>query len=511
MNATHLASALLALALALAISPSSVRAQSQEEKDALIQAVGSDAGEALFSVHFAVNSLAENWQKNVFADFQAKELAASYKGSAEKVLGLVKGKSAKFEEGAGLLLKQATVLEAWIQTKEDSLGDSYRKLKAQTDTILFPSAVASGGSATEKAAADPVKGPGIELEIVKSVAPKGKPGTLGKMTVSRLGEGLPLLAEWKYPDGNGDQGLAIPFPGTGKLAVFFGKGVKTLSLYHRKGNGRISGHWCTANPSTKIQSVELTQTSPDAYTMEGENGKFSMTIHQEGLAAVTWTFDDGGKAIGIGVVEGDYLAAVAVDPDQKAGVGLYTLADDFATATSRWTMVGAGGAGTEELKVTRIPEGFFQPIAAGNAPPAAPSPRNSEVEAEIRQIAESLREDFSKAAQWKPSTSQLNSISRTLNDAEKLRAYAETLYASLPADQSAAKPGQTEILITGPELKDLPGGYGKAIEHFKPGVEIYGFKYVEPGKTTGMAYDGLFRRDGQWFFLPKAWRAFSQP
>ncbi len=278
MKATTLASVLLAISFSL--GSQSMLAQSQEEKDALINAVGSDAGEALFSVHFAVNALAENWQKNVYADFQAKELAASYKGSAEKVLGLVKGKSTKVEEGAGLLLKQATVLEAWIQTKEGSLADSYRKLKAEADAILFPSAA---------------------------------------------------------------------------------------------------------------------------------------------------------------------------------------------------------------------------------------SPRNSEVEAEIRQIAESLREDFGKATQWKPDASQINSLSRTLNDAEKLRAYAETLYASLPAGQSAAKPGQTEILVTGPDLADLPGGYSAKLHHFREGVEIYGFKYVEPGKTTGMAYDGLFRKDGQWFFLPKAWRAFGEP
>ncbi len=508
MNATHLVSALLALAPALCIH--STYAQSQEEKDALVKAVGSDAGEALFSTHFAVHALAENWQKSVYADFQAKELAASYKGSAELVLGLVKGRSAKIEEGAGLLLKQATVLEAWIQTKEDSLADSYRKLKAEADAILFPSAAASGGPATEKAAAGPVKGPGIELEIVKSVAPKGKPGTLGKMTVSRLGEGLPLLAEWRYPDGNGDQGLAIPFPGTGKLAVFFGKGVNTLSLYHRKGNGRISGHWCTSSPSTKIQSIELTQTSPDAYTMEGENGKFSMKIHQEGLAAVTWTFDDGSRSVGIGVVEGDYLAAVAVDADQKAGVGLYTLADDLATATSRWTMVGAGGAGTEELEVTKIPEGFFRPAAADNAAPAT-SPRSNEVEAEIRKIAEEIREDLGKLADYKPTADQVKAIVSTTVGAERLHAYVEEGFAQLPSGQSAAKPGQSGVLVTGPDLKELPGGYGKTIEHFKPGVEIYGFKYVEPGKTTGMSYDALFKVDGRWFFIPKPWRVFSRP
>ncbi len=280
--------------LALLLGAQPMHARTQEEKDALVAAVGSTAGEALFSVHFAVNALAENWQKNVYADFQAKELAESYKGSAEKVLGLVKGKSAKIEEGAESLLKQATVLEAWIQTKEDSLADSYRKLKDQADAALFPAAAA--GSAD-------------------------------------------------------------------------------------------------APPSV-----------PDSDT-------------------------------------------ASADP----------------------------------------------------------------VEAEIREIAEDIRDDLAKLAKYKPTLDQIKAIVFTTVGAERMHQYVEAGFGQLPSGRPAAKPGQTEILVEGPDLGDLPGGYAQAIDHFKPGVKIYGFKYVEPGSTLGTSFDALFKVDGKWFFIPKAWRVFARP
>jgi len=43
--------------------------------------------------------------------------------------------------------------------------------------------------------------------------------------------------------------------------------------------------------------------------------------------------------------------------------------------------------------------------------------------------------------------------------------------------------------------------------HLKPGLRIYAFKFVEPGQSLGMAYDGLVRVNGQWRIMPKPWRA----
>jgi len=221
------------------------------------------------------------------------------------------------------------------------------------------------------------------------------------------------------------------------------------------------------------------------------------------IGNVTWQFPDG-NIPGIAVGSGDYMALIAVDPKQKSGVALYSMADDAKTATSRWTMMGAGGVGEEKLKVTSASPTFFTPESSDGAVAIGASAQD-----EVRIIAEELREDWGNAAKYKPTTPEINAISASLNDAESLRAYTEKVYAQIPQSGATAKNGQTEIIISGPDLKDLPGGYGNKIKHFRSGVEFYRFKYVEPGQDIGMSYDGLIKVKGRWVFIPKAWRAFQ--
>ncbi|WP_439813916.1 hypothetical protein [Zavarzinia sp. CC-PAN008] len=150
----------------------------------------------------------------------------------------------------------------------------------------------------------------------------------------------------------------------------------------------------------------------------------------------------------------------------------------------------------------------FAPTFAPGANLVATAQAADSVEAEVRAIAAELAPDLALAQKWKPTAEQIAAIAASEADAALLSAYSDAVYASISGSKAAAKPGQTEILVTGPALGDLPGGYGKEMAHFRDGVEFYGFKYVEPGQTSGMAYDGLIRVDGQWIFIPKAWRAF---
>ncbi len=80
------------------------------------------------------------------------------------------------------------------------------------------------------------------------------------------------------------------------------------------------------------------------------------------------------------------------------------------------------------------------------------------------------------------------------------------------------KDGQTELLLHGvasEEIKawskaasdDLPGGYGKIKDEFKSGITVYAFKFVKPGESTGMAYDGLVHVNNHWCIFPKPYRA----
>lgn len=83
----------------------------------------------------------------------------------------------------------------------------------------------------------------------------------------------------------------------------------------------------------------------------------------------------------------------------------------------------------------------------------------------------------------------------------------------------APKPGQTEVKIgsaTSDEMKswsgaaaEFPEGWKDVASQLKPGVKIYRFKFVEPGKDLGMAFEGLAYVNGQWRIFPKPWRANS--
>jgi hypothetical protein len=75
-----------------------------------------------------------------------------------------------------------------------------------------------------------------------------------------------------------------------------------------------------------------------------------------------------------------------------------------------------------------------------------------------------------------------------------------------------ANAGQTEALVRAEtsdrlrrmgESSSLPGGYKTIANEFRPGLTIYSWRFVEPGKKFGMAYDGLYYVNGRWVFVPK--------
>lgn len=131
------------------------------------------------------------------------------------------------------------------------------------------------------------------------------------------------------------------------------------------------------------------------------------------------------------------------------------------------------------------------------------SPRN-----QVKKLAETLQSDLRKAYQYKPTEKALSAIAASEEARKKLQAYCDSLYKELDEAGAPAQPNQTAIIVFGPAEEELPGGYKSAREHFKADVKFYGFKYVVPGETTGMSFDGAFEVDGKWYFLPKAHRAF---
>lgn len=81
----------------------------------------------------------------------------------------------------------------------------------------------------------------------------------------------------------------------------------------------------------------------------------------------------------------------------------------------------------------------------------------------------------------------------------------------------APKEGQTEVQLNSattdqikagdPAAQEFPGGYAEIGAQLQPGVTLYRFKFVEPGKDLGMAFDGLAHVNGRWVIFPKPWRA----
>jgi hypothetical protein len=92
-------------------------------------------------------------------------------------------------------------------------------------------------------------------------------------------------------------------------------------------------------------------------------------------------------------------------------------------------------------------------------------------------------------------------------------AKAETYYGKMWKDPNAQiKPnaGQNQLLLFASTTdvvssdREFPGGYAKV--RLMKGFPIYRWKFVERGKTLGMAYDGLVFVNGHYAFFPKPWR-----
>lgn len=67
-----------------------------------------------------------------------------------------------------------------------------------------------------------------------------------------------------------------------------------------------------------------------------------------------------------------------------------------------------------------------------------------------------------------------------------------------------------DLIDRKPALSEFPGGYQRVLPFLNRGIPIARFKYVEPGKTTGLAVDGLVHVNGRWVFMPKPWTVVKQ-
>ena len=146
--------------------------------------------------------------------------------------------------------------------------------------------------------------------------------------------------------------------------------------------------------------------------------------------------------------------------------------------------------------------------------PAGPVP-GSEADARARLLA-FLQPDAERARlTWamKPTEADIRAVYADPLASKLIAAYGEMF---TPDVSIGPKDAQTEVLTWyattkelregNPILREFPGGYKKVAGLMQGEYPILRFKFVEPGETMGLAFDGLIFVNDHWVLMPKPWR-----
>ncbi|CAN5656297.1 hypothetical protein BH09MYX1_BH09MYX1_03170 [soil metagenome] len=178
-----------------------------------------------------------------------------------------------------------------------------------------------------------------------------------------------------------------------------------------------------------------------------------------------------------------------------------------ALACKKSTTTGTDGA-TEST-----PGSTSTAVSTTTATAATGSPTSEGTEADAKATLEKF---LAPGADTSALTKELKPTSRDYAtvfgaSAAKAEAYYTTLWSD-PKLAVGPKSGQTALILfastTDTVTKspgDFPSNYTKA--QLTAGMPIYAWKFVEPGKTIGMAFDGLVFVNGHFALFPKPWKA----
>jgi hypothetical protein len=118
----------------------------------------------------------------------------------------------------------------------------------------------------------------------------------------------------------------------------------------------------------------------------------------------------------------------------------------------------------------------------------------------------------------KPETADYKAFYKEESTAKRAEDYFAKLWAGGNA-VVAPKEGQTELKLASATPKDLSESTGQYAEfptsmqalgdELNPNITVYAFKFVKPGETSGMAYEGLTYVNGKWKLFPKPWQFHS--
>ncbi len=333
------------------------------------------------------------------------------------------------------------------------------------------------------------------FNIAKASNPGGSVHYTGKVSFSRKETTNSFKVEWKLSDGSTQSGVGVPFPESGVIAVGYGPDLEGVAIYKKDGN-KAEARWSTGKPDSEIGSYDLTRgKKPGLLNITG-GGTVTLTPGEDEAGTVKFDLNSGSYS-GVVIGQGDYLALAT--GGKRLGVGIYKQAGDGAEG--RWTVVGAEGAGTENLTILEV-DG--QKVGS-DAPAEAAA---GDEEAEVKAIAKAVRGNKEELLKLKPTRAQLADIAVSADATKKLETYVKGLFADLPEEGLEADDDETKIVVFSGD--DLPGGYQEHAENLNKEVKVYGFKYLNPGKDAGTSFDGLIKVRGKWIMVPKLWRAFAE-
>lgn len=201
-------------------------------------------------------------------------------------------------------------------------------------------------------------------------------------------------------------------------------------------------------------------------------------------------------------------------------------ADKGAEAKKARKMVVAASK-SERCEVAAMGMGMFLPQDIRPAPTSAPivsvSPPAVEAQENFppgtvgaQAVVQALMNPHGSTVQsLRPDAADCAAIFTDPSIATECAPYYADLF-SKSAGSIAPKPGQTASRLFSATREDFvsgtggslnfPGGYKRLAGSLKPTMTWYAFKFVEPGKTVGMAFDGLVYVNGHWRMFPKPFR-----
>jgi hypothetical protein len=165
----------------------------------------------------------------------------------------------------------------------------------------------------------------------------------------------------------------------------------------------------------------------------------------------------------------------------------------------------------------RNPDASILEVVQGNGKNTPDTPgTKAHAEAFLTQFVQPNADRVALTASLGPSEAEIRAVYAAPLAYALVAMYNEMFQ---PGVQIGPKTGQTQVLVWmgttatlragDPVLEDFPGGYGDVRGFLQGDYPIVRFKFVKPGESLGMAFDGLIWINDRYVLMPKPWRALG--